>query len=93
MLVLRKLSDWPGLHPKYSGKLAGKYAAELLAVTSTLVLSMVAHTGSVETTRTCRVWVPKAVVLCVAELPDTAVTIDRASLDAGWPFPKLLIFN
>jgi hypothetical protein len=43
VLVQRKLSDWPGLHPKYSGRLAGMNAAELFAVISVVVLLMVAQ--------------------------------------------------
>jgi hypothetical protein len=46
-----KLSTCPGLHPKYSTVLAGRYIAALLAVT-TAVLSIVAHSASVDTSRT-----------------------------------------
>ena len=48
VLVLIKLSCCPRVTAKYSGKLAGKYVAELLAVT-VAVVSMVAQIGSEET--------------------------------------------
>jgi hypothetical protein len=49
-----KLSTCLGLHPKYSGTLAGTYAAALLAVT-TAVLSIVIQSARVDTSLTCRV--------------------------------------
>jgi hypothetical protein len=87
--VQRKFRCCPGEQPKYSGKLAGRYVAEELAVISVAVLSTVAQMPAVSvwTTRTCRVCDPNAVVDCVAELPETAVTIDRANRDAGCRFP------
>ena len=43
VLVLMKLRLCPGEQPKYSGKFADRKVAELFAVTSTLVLSIVAQ--------------------------------------------------
>jgi hypothetical protein len=51
VLVVRKLRTCPEVTAKYSGKLAGMYAAELFAV-MTAVLPMVAHNGNVDVTRT-----------------------------------------
>ena len=68
----RKFKCWPGLQPKYSGQFAGRKVAEQLAVISVAVESTVAQTPAVSvwTTRACLVWLPKAVVHCVAELPE-----------------------
>jgi hypothetical protein len=60
-----KLSCWPGVTAKYSGKFAGMNRAELLAVT-VAVVSRVAQIESVDAIRTCLVWVPKLVVVCEA---------------------------
>ena len=54
VLVLMKLSCWPGVTAKYSGVFADINVAELLAVT-VAVVSNVAQMASVELIRTCRV--------------------------------------
>jgi hypothetical protein len=43
VLVQRKFKCCPGLHPKYSGVVTGRNVAELFAVMSVVVLSMVAQ--------------------------------------------------
>ena len=51
VLVEMKFNTCPDVTAKYSGTFAGKYVAELFAVT-TWVEPIVAHIGSVETTLT-----------------------------------------
>jgi hypothetical protein len=55
VLVLMKLSTWPGLHPKYSPVTFGAINADALLAVTTAVESMVIHRANVEAMRTCLV--------------------------------------